>query len=159
MGVQRGDRVCAFLPNAPHAIVAFLAAASLGAIWSVLARHGPLAVLDRFRQIEPKVLIGVDGYVYGGVAHDRMAVLRQLLAGCPACGTWVLLRYRDGERGCGVAAAGARCTTSPLGTPPRAEFSPEWLPFDHRYGLFIRAAPPACPSPSCTAMAASCWNR
>ncbi len=96
MGVRRGDRVCAFLPNTPHTIVAFLAAASVGAIWSVCSPDmGPLAVLDRFRQIEPTVLIGVDGYVYGGVEHDRLPVLRQLLDQLPSVRHAVLLRYRD----------------------------------------------------------------
>jgi acetoacetyl-CoA synthetase len=62
MGVGRGDRVCAYLPNTPHTIVAFLACASLGAVWSVCSPDmGPVAVLDRFRQIAPKVLIAVDG--------------------------------------------------------------------------------------------------
>ena len=62
LGVQRGDRVCAVLPNVPETIVVFLACASLGAIWSVCSPDmGPVAVLARFRQIEPKLLVACDG--------------------------------------------------------------------------------------------------
>ena len=85
MGVGRGDRVCAYLPNTPHAIIAFLACASLGAVWSICSPDmGPVAVLDRFRQITPRVLVAVDGQVWGGVAHDRRPVLREVLAGLPS---------------------------------------------------------------------------
>ncbi|MGT2494078.1 AMP-binding protein [Cupriavidus basilensis] len=72
MGITRGDRVAGYLPNIPATVVAFLATASLGAIWSGCAPDmGQVAVIDRFRQIEPKVLIAVDGYRYGGKAYDR----------------------------------------------------------------------------------------
>ncbi|MEO6409357.1 MAG: AMP-binding protein, partial [Burkholderiaceae bacterium] len=85
MGVVPGDRVVAFLPNIPQTLVAFLATASLGAIWSVCSPDmGPVAVLDRFRQIEPKVLIACDGYVHAGVEHNRLALVRELLAGLPS---------------------------------------------------------------------------
>jgi acetoacetyl-CoA synthetase len=70
-GVGHGDRVCAYLPNIPETIVAFLATASLGAIWSSAApEFGARSVIDRFAQIEPKVLLAVDGYRYGGKAFD-----------------------------------------------------------------------------------------
>jgi acetoacetyl-CoA synthetase len=85
MGVESGDRVVAYLPNTPHTIVAFLACASLGAIWSVCSPDmGPVAVLDRFRQIAPKVLIAVDGQHWAGVAHDRRTVLAEVLAALPS---------------------------------------------------------------------------
>ena len=96
MGVVAGDRVCAFLPNVPEAAIAFLACASIGAIWSVCSPDmGPLAVLDRFRQIEPKVLICCDGYEYGGARHDRMEVLQTLLADLPSVRDVVLHRNLD----------------------------------------------------------------
>jgi acetoacetyl-CoA synthetase len=67
LGVERGDRVVAYLPNVPEAIVAFLACASLGAVWSSCSPDfGVGSVVDRFAQIEPKVLFAVDGYRYGG---------------------------------------------------------------------------------------------
>jgi acetoacetyl-CoA synthetase len=84
LGVAPGDRVVAYLPNIPATVVAFLAAASIGAVWSVCSPDmGPLAVLDRFRQIEPKVLIAADGYRYGGKAHDRRDVVAELRAALP----------------------------------------------------------------------------
>jgi acetoacetyl-CoA synthetase len=67
LGVVPGDRLVAILPNIPQTMVAFLACASVGAVWSVCSPDmGPVAVLDRFRQIAPKVLIAADGYRYGG---------------------------------------------------------------------------------------------
>ena len=102
-GVEPGDRVGAFLPNVPQAAVAFLACASVGAVWSVCSPDiGPMAVLDRFRQIEPKVLVACDGYVYGGIHHDRSAVVAELLAGLPSVRDVVLWRNLDA----GAAAGG-----------------------------------------------------
>ena len=92
----RSGRVGAVLPNAPQTVVAFLAAASLGAVWSVCSPDmGPVAVLDRFRQITPRVLVAVDGQVWGGVAHDRRPVLREVLAGLPSVQHLVLLADVD----------------------------------------------------------------
>ena len=79
-GVGPGDRVVAFLPNIAQTVVAFLASASIGAVWSVCSPDmGPVAVLDRFRQIAPKVLIACDGYRAGGKDYDRTAVVQTLL--------------------------------------------------------------------------------
>src|SRR3954470_4733004 len=83
-GLQPGDRVAAYLPNVPEAMVAFLAVVSLGGVWSICAPDmGANAVLDRFRQIEPKMLIACDGVRYGGRDHDRSAVVAQLKAALP----------------------------------------------------------------------------
>ncbi len=138
MGVKRGDRVCAYLPNAPQAVVAFLASASLGAIWSVCSPDmGPVAVLDRFRQIAPKVLIAVDGQVWGGVAHDRRAVLREVLAGMPSVGHFVLCAELDPAAPLAEFAAPGRaahawadCIAGDPGVYGR-DWAPEWVPFDH----------------------------
>lgn len=84
MGVGQGDRVVAVLPNALEALVAFLATASLGAVWSLCAPDmGHVAILDRFRQIEPKVLIAQDGYVHAGKRVDRRDILEGIAAGLP----------------------------------------------------------------------------
>ena len=84
-GVQPGDRVAAYLPNAPEAMVAFLATVSIGAVWSICAPDmGTNAVLDRFKQIEPKVLIACDGVTYGGRDIDRIPVLAELCAALPS---------------------------------------------------------------------------
>jgi acetoacetyl-CoA synthetase len=82
LGVGRGDVVAAFLPNVPETVVAFLAAASLGAIWTSCApEFGPRAVLDRFSQLEPKVLLAIDGYRYGDKTIDRRGELDQIISG------------------------------------------------------------------------------
>ncbi|HEY6538789.1 MAG TPA: acetoacetate--CoA ligase [Candidatus Dormibacteraeota bacterium] len=85
LGVGTGDRVAAYLPNIPEAVVACLATASLGAIWSSCSPDfGEQAVLDRFQQIEPKVLFAVDGYRYGGRDFDRSEVVKRLHQGLPS---------------------------------------------------------------------------
>ena len=85
MGVQRGDRVVSYMGNIPETLIAFLATASLGAIWSSCSPDfGTSSVIDRFKQIEPKVLFAVDGYQYGGKPFDRLPIvaeLQQLLPG------------------------------------------------------------------------------
>lgn len=96
LGVRRGDRVAAVLPNAPQAVIAFLACASLGAIWSSCSPEmGVASVADRFRQIEPRVLIAVDGYRYGGRAFDRRAALAELRAALPGVERVVLVPSLD----------------------------------------------------------------
>jgi acetoacetyl-CoA synthetase len=149
LGVQPGDRVCAFLPNIPQTIAAFLATASVGAIWSICSPDmGPVAVLDRFRQIAPKVLIACDGYTYGGVAHDRMGMLRGLLDELPSVRDVLLLGYLNPE-----ADAAA------LGNAQRAvhgyrEFAshdvalePAWLPFDHPLWIVYSSGTTGLPKP------------
>ncbi len=84
LGVRPGDRVAAILPNVPHSVIAFLAVASIGAVWSVCAPDmGPLSITDRLRQIEPVVLIACDGYRFGGKDYDRRDVVAQVLAALP----------------------------------------------------------------------------
>src|SRR3954449_13339636 len=96
LGVERGDRVVAYLPNIPEAIVAFLATASIGAVWSSCSPDfGPRSVVDRFAQIEPKVLFAVDGYRYGGKDFDRREVVAQLQDAMPSLERTVVLDYLD----------------------------------------------------------------
>ncbi|WP_281993485.1 acetoacetate--CoA ligase [Sulfitobacter geojensis] len=92
MGVVEGDRVVAILPNTQTALIALLATASIGAIWSLCAPDmGHVAILDRFKQIAPKVLIAQDGYVHGGKTVDRRDVLGQINAGLPSVTQFVTL--------------------------------------------------------------------
>src|SRR4029450_7094223 len=80
-----GDRVAGYLPNVPEAVVAFLGAASIGAVWASCAPDfGTRAVLDRFAQIEPTVLVAADGYRFNGKAYDRRDGVAELRAGPPA---------------------------------------------------------------------------
>ncbi len=96
MGVGPGDRVVAYLPNIPETVVAFYACISLGAIWSSCSPDmGTRSVTDRFRQIDPKVMIAVDGYRYGGKNFDRLSVVAQLQRELPTVEKVVLLPYLD----------------------------------------------------------------
>ncbi|MFC4949178.1 acetoacetate--CoA ligase [Pseudonocardia sp. GCM10023141] len=95
-GVGVGDRVAAYLPNIPEALAAGLACMSLGAIWSACSPDfGVRSVVDRFAQIEPTVLLAVDGYRYGGTAYSRLAEVRALQDALPTVGQTVVLRYLD----------------------------------------------------------------
>lgn len=85
LGVRAGDRVAAFMPSRPETVVSFLACASIGAVWSSCSPDMGMSVLtDRFRQIEPKVLLAIDGYRYNGKAHARGEVVERLLAALPS---------------------------------------------------------------------------
>ena len=94
LGVARGDRVVAYAPNVPETLVAFLACASIGAVWSSCApEFGVRSVVDRVRQIEPRVLLVVDGYRYGGKAVDRAAEVADIRAALPTLEATVVLPY------------------------------------------------------------------
>ncbi|MGZ6642968.1 MAG: acetoacetate--CoA ligase [Solirubrobacteraceae bacterium] len=94
LGVERGDRVVAYMPNVPETVIAFLATASIGAIWSSAApEFGARSVIDRFSQIEPKVLFAVDGYRYGGRDFDRLEVVAGLQEEMPTLERTVVLPY------------------------------------------------------------------
>ena len=94
LGVGPGDRVAAYLPNCSEAIAAFLAAASIGAIWSSCSPDfGADSVVDRFAQIEPKLLLSVDGYSYNGRRFDRAVELAKIEAALPSVEKTVVLGY------------------------------------------------------------------
>jgi acetoacetyl-CoA synthetase len=119
LGVGPGDRVCAYLPNVPETVAAFLACASIGAIWSSAApEFGARSVVDRFAQIEPKVLLTVDGYRYGGRDFDRREIVREIAAQITSLEHVVTLGYLDGSG-----------WPDDFEQPTELRF--EWLPFDH----------------------------
>ncbi len=94
MGVERGDRVAAYLPNIPEAVIGLLACASIGAVWSSCSPDfGAGSVVDRMKQIEPRVLLAVDGYSYGGKDYDRTRVVAELQEEIPTIQKTVLLPY------------------------------------------------------------------
>ncbi len=128
LGVQRGDRVAALLPNSSYAVIAFLATASLGAIWSSCSPDfGPSAVSDRFAQIEPSVLLAVDGYVYGGKSFDVTSTVSQLTDELPGLRATVLVPYLGaGSTGTVAGAVGWDELLAEAGEPAY-----EPVPFEH----------------------------
>jgi len=127
-GVGPGDRVVAYLPNIPEAVAALLACAAIGATWSSCSPDfGAGAVVDRFAQIEPTVLLAVDGYRYGGRDFDRREVVAELRASIPTLRRTVLVPYLDAD----AALTGAVGWEAWLGDdePPPLAFTP--LAFDH----------------------------
>ena len=131
LGIGRGDRVAAYLPNGPEAIVGFLATASIGAVWSSCSPDfGASAVIDRFAQIEPKVLLAVDGYSYGGKEFDRSATVRDLIEAMPQLRRTVVVELMSGSAEGGLG--GETSTWSELlRAGEGAELTFERVPFDH----------------------------
>jgi acetoacetyl-CoA synthetase len=131
LGVERGDRVVAYMPNIPEAIVAFLATASLGAVWSSCSPDfGPASVIDRFAQIEPKVLFAVDGYRYGGKDFNRRETLAQLQEAMPSLAKTVVLPYLDPDPNLSPLRDATRWDEL-LASGEGAGLSFERVPFDH----------------------------
>lgn len=153
-GVQPGDRVAAYLPNIPEAMVAFLATVSIGGVWSICAPDmGTNAVLDRFRQIEPVVLIACDGVTYGARDFDRLAVVAELRAALPTVRHVVLHTNlaQDEEAADRALQAAAPCTPFTEATERMdaavAQFEPLWLPFDHPLWIVYSSGTTGLPKP------------
>ena len=145
-GVRPGDRVAAYLPNIPEAMVAFLATVSIGGVWSLCAPDmGTHAVLDRFRQIAPTVLIACDGVTHGGRDHDRLGVLTELQAALPSVRHTLLLGNLDAT----VSIAGCASWTSATARndAKTSAFEPLWLPFDHPLWIVYSSGTTGLPKP------------
>ncbi|MFC5180049.1 acetoacetate--CoA ligase [Actinomadura harenae] len=145
LGVGRGDRVVAYVPNIPEALICFLAAASLGAIWSSCSPDfGASSVIDRFAQIEPKVLIAVDGYAYNGREFDRRGVVRDIEAALPTVTSTVLIPYLDPAS----TPDGLRAGMSYADLPKAgAELEFEDVPFDHPLWVVYSSGTTGLPKP------------
>ncbi|MEL6890182.1 MAG: acetoacetate--CoA ligase [Actinomycetota bacterium] len=145
-GVGRGDRVVAFLPTIPETTVAFLATASLGAIWSSCApEFGVRAVTDRWTQVEPTLLLAVDGYGYGEKRIDRTDHVDQIIAALPTLEHVVHVPYLDPSS----ARPGADRWSDLLGPAdaplPPLEFEP--VPFDHPLYVLFSSGTTGLPKP------------
>jgi acetoacetyl-CoA synthetase len=141
LGVRRGDRVAAYLPNVPEAVAAFLACASLGAIWSAAApEFGASSVIDRLGQIQPKVLLAVDGYRYGGKDFDRREIVAELRDAVPSIEAVVLLPHLG--TGPLAGAVGWETLTA---TDDELRFAR--VPFDHPLWVLYSSGTTGLPKP------------
>jgi acetoacetyl-CoA synthetase len=132
LGVGRGDRIVAYMPNIPETIAAFLAVSGLGAVWSSCSPDfGARSVVDRFAQIEPKVLLAVDGYRYGGRDHDRLPVLAGLVRELPTLRSTVVLGYLSPEPDLSGLDDAIGWDELLAGGEPAPEPRFEHVPFDH----------------------------
>ncbi len=135
-GVGPGDRVAAYMPNIAETVAAFLACASIGAVWSSAApEFGARSVVDRFSQIEPKVLLAVDGYRYGGRNFDRRSTVEEIAGAIGSVERVVHLGYLDGSG----------WDEGFLGTGARLEF--EAVPFDHPLWVLYSSGTTGLPKP------------
>jgi len=131
LGVQTGDRVTGFMPNLPETVAAMLAAASLGAIWSSCSPDfGIDGVMDRFGQIQPKVLFAADGYFYNGKTHDSLQRTREVAEQIPTIEKVVVVPYASDDPDLG-GIRNAVTFADFLAPVPSGEIVFEQLPFDH----------------------------
>jgi acetoacetyl-CoA synthetase len=151
LGVEQGDRVVAYMPNIPQSTMAILAAVSQGAIWSCTSPDmGPVSVLDRFRQIEPKVLFAVDGYRYGGKDIDRRETVRELVKQLPTIKAVIFVSYLDPNAQLGRLSFDGRDVQvvsfdEALATPAPLQFAA--LPFSHPLWVVYSSGTTGMPKP------------
>ena len=168
LSVKPGDRVVAYMPNIPQTVVALMAVASIGAIWSSASPDmGHVSVIDRFKQIEPKVIFAVDGYRYGGRDFDRRGIVREIIAALPSVEKVVLVPYLDegiaasalddavrgaadgapGGSACGGPNAAARAMLWAEALATAGPLTFEQVPFDHPLWVVYSSGTTGMPKP------------
>jgi len=155
LGVTAGDRVAGYLPNSPHAITAMLATASLGAIWTACPPDfGARAVIDRFGQVRPKVLIAVDGYAYAGKSFDRRDEVAAIARALPGLENLITVDYLGAwAAAADAAAADGAAADLPVpatgwaefGDGPRTDF--DEVSFDHPLWVLYSSGTTGLPKP------------
>ena len=149
-GLTPGDTVAAYLSNTPQTIVAFLAVVAVGGVWSLCAPDmGTNAVLDRFRQIAPKMLIACDGVTYGGRDFDRVDVVGQLRAELPTVQHLIVHRNLglDAHKLDALATWTDMQAVTARDDAAVAQFEPMWLPFDHPLWIVYSSGTTGLPKP------------
>ena len=130
IGVEKGDRVVGFIPNIPEAVIAMLATASIGAVWSSASPDfGTKGVLDRFSQIKPKVIFSSDGYNYNGNSYDCIEKLSEILKGLPSVQKAIVIEYTNESPDLSNIINGVLYHKFISNSPAPLQF--EQLPFDH----------------------------
>lgn len=152
LGIGPGDRVASYMPNIPPSVVALLATTSRGAIWSSCSPDmGPVSVLDRFRQIGPRVLFAVDGYRYSGKDHDRRDVVCELVRQLPSVEAVIFVGYLDRQASLDLSGLPAGRVVRVLdyaaliSRPGAPRFTP--VPFDHPLWIVYSSGTTGMPKP------------
>ncbi len=144
LGVKKGDRVVAYMPNIPETVIAFLACASMGVIWSVCSPDfGTGSVIDRFKQIEPTVLFAVDGYSYNGQIHNRLESVAELQAELPSLTKTILFPYIKSE----TSISNDRTVFWDEMLSQNAELKFDAVPFDHPLWILFSSGTTGLPKP------------
>ncbi|HLQ95836.1 MAG TPA: acetoacetate--CoA ligase, partial [Pseudogracilibacillus sp.] len=144
LGVEKGDRVAAYMPNVPETVIAFLACASIGAVWSVCSPDfGTESVLERFKQIEPTFLFAVDGYSYNGKLISRVKSVQEIQDALPSLKETALFPFIESDR------TGLNETTVLWGDLLQGDknLTYEAVPFDHPLWVLFSSGTTGPPKP------------